>query len=72
MKRKKIIKDIGLSYIEIYWCVNDCMLFWNYNHTLDSSKGAMSLGRRMINIMETLRERETAEGYQQTYCVMSL
>jgi len=35
---KKIIKDLGLSYTKIDACVNDCMLFWKDDETLDSCK----------------------------------
>jgi len=35
---KKIIKDLGLSYTKIDACVNDCMLFWKDDETLDACK----------------------------------
>ncbi|XP_021758007.1 uncharacterized protein LOC110723041 isoform X1 [Chenopodium quinoa] len=33
---KKTIKDLGLSYEKIDACVNDCMLYWKENESLDS------------------------------------
>jgi len=35
---KKIIQDFGLSYAKIDACVNDCMLFWKDDETLDAYK----------------------------------
>ncbi|XP_060170527.1 uncharacterized protein LOC132601465 [Lycium barbarum] len=35
---KKIIQDLGLSYIKIDACTNDCMLYWKEDRLLDSCK----------------------------------
>ncbi|XP_028101631.1 uncharacterized protein LOC114300952 [Camellia sinensis] len=32
---KKILRDLGLSYELIHACINDCVLFWKENATLD-------------------------------------
>ncbi|XP_028093918.1 uncharacterized protein LOC114294017 [Camellia sinensis] len=32
---KKILRDLGLSYDLIHACINDCVLFWKENATLD-------------------------------------
>ncbi|KAL7174783.1 hypothetical protein ACSBR1_043887 [Camellia fascicularis] len=32
---KKILRELGLSYELIDACVNDCVLFWKANATLD-------------------------------------
>ena len=32
---KKILHDLGLSYEHIDACINDCVLFWKENATLD-------------------------------------
>ena len=35
---KRFLKDLGFGYKKILVCINNCMLFWKANATLDSCK----------------------------------
>ncbi|XP_060211321.1 uncharacterized protein LOC132638477 isoform X1 [Lycium barbarum] len=45
---KKVIQDLGLSYIKIDACTNDCMLYWKEDRLLDSCK-VCGASRRKID-----------------------
>jgi hypothetical protein len=35
-KVQRVVRDLGLDYVKIHACENDCVLFWKENEELDN------------------------------------
>ncbi|CAN6704146.1 unnamed protein product [Malus baccata var. baccata] len=62
-KAKKLINDLGLTYVKIYACPNDCMIYWKDTSDLTVCSVCGESRYKVTNAADRSRKKIAAKGW---------